>query len=156
MLQHVSTLPPDTLVLMGTYFKDRTGRSFIPAEVAAEVGRRANAPVLGMYDAHVSQGLVGGSVLLTESVGRRAGEIGFEFLTGSRHFDASEADFTVPPQPLFDWLQVKRWGADPGKLPENTRFLNRPSTLWSQYRDAVLGASAAILVLSALVGVLAM
>ena len=155
MLQRVSTLPSDTLVLMGTYFKDRTGRSFIPAEVAAEVARRANAPVLGMYDAYVSLGLVGGSVLLTDSIGRRAGEIGFEFLTGARSFDASEADVTVPPQPLFDWFQVARWGADPGKLPEDTRFLNRPSTLWSEYRDAVIGAAAAILVLLTLVGVLA-
>lgn len=155
MLQRVATLPPDTLVLLGTYFKDRTGRSFIPAEVALEVARRSNVPVLGMYDAHISQGLVGGSILPIESIGRRAGEIGVEFLTGARRFDASEADITVPPQPLFDWLQVERWGADPDKLPADTRFLNRPSTLWSEYRDAVIGASAAILVLLALVGVLA-
>jgi PAS domain S-box-containing protein len=155
MLQRVSTLPPDTLILMGTYFKDRAGRSFIPAEVAAEVALRANAPVLGMYAAHVRQGLVGGSVLPIESIGQRAGEISVEFLTGTRRFDASEADITVPPQLLFDWSQIKRWGADPGKLPADTRFLNRPSTLWSEYRDAVIGASAAIVVLLALVGVLA-
>jgi PAS domain S-box-containing protein len=155
MLQRVATLPPDTLVLLGTYFKDRPGRSFVPAEVAAEVGRRANAPVLGMYDVHISQGLVGGSVLPLDSIGQRAGEIGFEFLSGARRFDAADADVTVPPQPLFDWLQLKRWGADSGKLPENTRFLNRPSTLWSEYRDAVIGASATILVLLILVGVLA-
>jgi PAS domain S-box-containing protein len=155
MLQRVATLPPDTLILMGTYFKDRTGRSFIPAEVAAEVALRANAPVLGMYAAHVRQGLVGGSVLPIESIGQRAGEIGVEFLTGTRRFDASDADITVPPQLLFDWSQIKRWGADPGKLPADTRFLNRPSTLWSEYRDAVIGASAAIVVLLALVGVLA-
>ena len=35
MLQRVAALPPDTLVLLGAYFRDRTGRSFVPAEVAA-------------------------------------------------------------------------------------------------------------------------
>ena len=39
MLQRVSTLPPDTLVLFGIYYKDSAGRDFIPAEVAAEVGQ---------------------------------------------------------------------------------------------------------------------
>ena len=98
MLQRVSSLPPDTLVLVGSYFKDLTGRSFIPAEVAGEVGRRANRPVLVLYDAHLSDGVTGGSVLLLTSMGRRAGEIGFEFLSGARSFDGSDIEATVSPK----------------------------------------------------------
>ena len=155
MLQRVSALPPDTLVLLGSYFKDRTGRPFIPVEVAAEVAKRANAPVLALYDAHVREGLTGGSVVPTATVGRRAGEIGFDLLTGVRRLNADDTDDTVPPQPLFDWLQLQRWGADPAKLPADTEFLNRPRTLWNDYRDAVIAASAALLVLTTLVVALA-
>ena len=150
MLDYVTALPPDTLVLMGSFFMDRTGRRFIPAEVAGEVARRANAPVLGLYDAHISQGLVGGSVVLPESVGQRAGKIGFELLSGTRRLEELEIDATVPLQPMFDWVQLRRWSADPKQLPQNTQFLNRPSTLWNDYRNAVIAAGAAILILLAL------
>ena len=150
MLERVASLPRDTLVLIGTYFNDRTGRSFVPAEVAAEVARRASAPVLGLYDAHIQQGLVGGSVVLPASVGRRAGEIAFEFLSGARSLDGMAVDESVKPQPMFDWRQLQRWGADPARLPSGTLFLNRPRTLWNDYRETVILAAAAFVVLSTL------
>ena len=151
MLQRVASLPPDSLVLYGPYFKDAAGQSFIPVEVAAEVAKHANAPVLALYDAHVQQGLTGGSVLVPAKVGQRVGEIGYELLSGARDLTANVADAEVAPRPLFDWAQLQRWGADPGKLPEDTLFLNRPRTLWGEYRHFVIAATLAILVLSALV-----
>jgi hypothetical protein len=150
MLQRVATLPPDTLVLLGAYFNDWTGRTFIPAEVVAQVSRRTNAPVLGLYEAHVELGLMGGSVVRTAAAGQRAGEIGVELLAGARRIDPADAEATMPPQPMFDWAQLQRWGADPGKLPEDTLYLNRPSSLWYDYRETVIAAAAAFLVLSAL------
>lgn len=45
MLERVSSLPADSIILLGSYFKDRTGRSFVPVEVVAEVAKQANAPV---------------------------------------------------------------------------------------------------------------
>lgn len=125
MLQRIATLPPDTLVLLGTYFKDRTGRSFTPADVAVEVGKLANAPVLGLYDIHIGSGLIGGSVVSAAAVGRRAGDIGFDLLSGARLPDADNASITVPPQALFDWTPLQRWRADPGKLPPDTVFVER-------------------------------
>jgi PAS domain S-box-containing protein len=156
MLQRVATLPPDTLVLLGAYFNDRTGRTFIPAEVVAEVARRANAPVLGLYEAHIRLGLAGGVVVADAAVGRRAGEIGFELLSGARRLDTQAGETVVPSQPLFDWSQLQRWGADPARLPEGTVFLHRPRTLWSEYRNTVLATAAAILALSGLVLALAL
>lgn len=150
MLQRVSTLPSDTLILLGTYFKDITGRSFVPADVATEIARRANAPVLAMYDAHIRQGLMGGSAVITTAVGKHMGIIGYELLTGKRTIGNDNADAIVPSQPMFDWAQLKRWGADPQKLPANTIFLNRPHTLWGEYRYPAVAALAVIAVLSAL------
>ena len=150
MLLRVSSLPPDSLVLLGTYYKDSTGRSFVPAEVAADVAKLANAPVLALYDAHIRQGLTGGSVVITSEVGRRVGEISFELLTGLRRIDAADADTSLTSQPMFDWAQLHRWGADPAKLPQDTLYINRPRTLWSEYRNSAIAALAVITVLSAL------
>ena len=150
MLRRIATLPPDTLILLSTYFQDSTGRHFVPAEVAAAVAKRANAPTLGLYDAHIEAGLTGGSVVRAAAVGRRAGEIGFNVLRGAPPLAAGDASLTVAPQPMFDWAQLQRWGADPTRLPADTVFLHRPRTLWSEYRDFVIASAATIVVLSAL------
>jgi PAS domain S-box-containing protein len=155
MLQHVSTLPADTLVLMGTYFNDHTGRSFVPAEVAAEVARRASVPVLGLYDVHIRRGLLGGSVLQAADVGRRAGEIGLELLQGRRRQLGAFTETALPLQPMFDWQQLQRWDADPGALPADTVFLNPPHSLWREYRSSTVSALVVIALLSALVVALA-
>ena len=150
MLQRIASLPPNTLIFLADYFQDSTGRPFVPAEVAAEIAKRANAPTLGLYDTHIQAGLTGGLVIVPSEVGRRAGEIGARLLEGAAPPEAGDASLTVPPQPMFDWLQLQRWGADPAKLPANTLFLNRPRTLWSEYRNYVIASTATILILSVL------
>ncbi len=150
LLQRVSSLPPDTLILLSTYYRDKTGQSFIPAEVAAEVARRANAPVLVLYEAHVRHGLLGGSVLQPARVGQRVGEIGFEVLSGTRRLGASADEAPIASQPMFDWTALQRWGVDPGKLPADTIFVNRPRTLWHDYRNTVIASASAFLALAAL------
>jgi hypothetical protein len=109
MLQRVAALPADSLVLLGTYFRDRTGRSFIPAEVAAEIARRANAPVMALTMPTSGRGSSAGPVT-SAAIGRRAGEIGFEILSGARDLKAGVGKLALPPQPLFDWSQLQRWG----------------------------------------------
>lgn len=52
---------------------------------------------------------------------------------------------------MFDWQQIKRWGADPAVLPESTVFIKKPVTLWGLYKGYVIAAGLAILLLTALV-----
>ena len=87
---------------------------------------------------------------MTTEVGRQVGKVGFEFLTGIRKIDADNTDAAVLPQPMFDWVQLQRWGADTTKLPPDSVILNRPRTIWSEYRNSVTAAAAAIAILSAL------
>lgn len=155
MLERIVSLPPDALVLMGAYFKDRTGRSFVPVEVAAEIARRAKVPVLGLFDTHIRLGLTGGSVVMTSEVGHRIGEIGADLLRGVATVAPGFAERALSAQPLFDWVQVKRWGGDPARLPADTLFLNQPRTLWSEYREVVIVSGIAIVLLSVLVFALA-
>ncbi len=155
MLARVASLPPNTLALYGSYFSDRTGRAFVPAEVAKEVGKRASAPIFGLYDAQIRAGLVGGSVQMPQEIGRRLGDLGYQLLTGQLRLDPGVTDVVIEPRPLFDWTRVSRWGGNPEALPPGTLYLNRPQTLWQQYRAEVMIAGAVILLLAALSGGLA-
>ncbi|MDR3641912.1 MAG: PAS domain S-box protein [Humidesulfovibrio sp.] len=151
MLQRIRSLPPNTIIICAPYFADRTGRSFIPAEVVARIAREANAPVFALLDAHVGTGAIGGNVLKTFDIGTLAGRFVVSFLAGQAHISGQTVLGAPPYVPLFDWRQLKRWKYDPGVLPVDSVFLNRPSTLWGQYKAAVIGSAVVTSVLVALV-----
>lgn len=108
MLQRIASLPQDSLILFGIYQRDVSGQNFIAAEVGAEVAKRANVPVLALYEPHVRLGFTGGSVVVPTRVGQSAAELGFALLEGAGKFEAGDIDRKVPPQAVFDWLQVQR------------------------------------------------
>lgn len=151
MLKRVSALPADTLVLMGIYFNDKTGRTFIPAEVVRAVERTANAPVFGLYDVYIGHGLVGGSVVAIRDVGKRAGEVAMEYLSGKLSLDKLVSEFATPHTLLFDWAQIERFNGNGAALPKNASFLNRPLTLWEEHKTAVVLTAVAFFILVAMV-----
>ena len=150
MLKRVGSLPPNSLLLYGPYFADVTGRSFVPAEVAAAVGRAANAPVFAFYDAHIKAGLTGGSVLMQTDVGRAAASAANEIIRGTRRVSAGITIVPVSLEHVLDWAQIKRWGGEVSAIPSSAFVRNRPATLWTQYRNQVLLAAAVIASLTVL------
>ncbi|MHB8910294.1 MAG: PAS domain S-box protein [Syntrophales bacterium] len=149
MLKKISALPPDTIAFLGPYFNDRTGRRFVPAEVAAVVAKTANVPVFAEVDALIRQGLFGGSTVLTDMTGKRTAEIAIDYLNGKISPTRQKTRFEMSNVPLFNWQQIDRWKITVSSLPANSIFINRPLTLWGQYRTAVLSAMLVIIILIA-------
>ncbi len=151
MLQRISALPIDTIAFLGTYFNDRTGRKFVPAEVAAVVAKTANIPVFAQVDALIYQGLFGGSTVLTDMTGKRTAEIAIDYLKGNITPTQQKTRFEMINIPLFNWQQLDRWGINSSRLPADSIFINRPPTLWGQYKTAVISAIVVIIVLIAFI-----
>ncbi|WP_045220722.1 PAS domain S-box protein [Desulfonatronum thioautotrophicum] len=151
MLKMVANLPKDAIGLYVSYFEDVTGRTFVPAEVAGGVAEQASVPVFALRDMQITQGVTGGSVVVSAELGRQAGNITLDYLQGRLQLEHPVTTFDVPHVPLFDWQALQRWGADVRKLPENTIFLNRTPSLWDEQKAALtLGAASgmALLLLS--------
>ena len=151
MLRRITTLPPDSIIIYAPFFVDSAGRAFVPAEVALTVGRSANAPVFGFLDAFLGHGVIGGSVLRTDMIGRQVGRIALDYLSGRL---GPQTRFDTPSQLMFDWPEFERWKLDPAHLPPGAILVNRPVTLWSQYRDTVVAAAAAFAIMALLILVL--
>src|SRR4029079_754568 len=47
--KRASELPPETILLILTVFKDSTGRNFVPREAAKQIASAASAPAYGPY-----------------------------------------------------------------------------------------------------------
>ena len=149
-LARVGSLPPDTIVLYASIFKDGAGQSFVPREALALISRAANAPVFGLYDPFLGYGIVGGSLLSFEQQGREAATLALRIMGGespaSIPFGGEQAYAN-----LYDLRELKRWGLNESALPADAIILNKPVSAWERYKLYILGAVAFCLAETALI-----
>ena len=153
VLAEVSQLPPQSVVLFISFFRDSAGQSFIPHDVVQRVSAAASAPVYGFVDQYLGRGIVGGSVYSLAAHGTEAAKLTLQVLTGSGPAEPSilEAQSNAVQ---FDWRQMQRWGISASSLPAGSEIRFRDPTLWSQYKWQVLLVGAALLFQAGLISVL--
>ena len=139
LLVELSTLPPKTVVLYSSVFRDGAGAPFVPHEVAARVAAAANAPVYGFVDQYLGSGIIGGHLYTLDTHGEQAAKRTLEVLAGAA---PAALPLTEPAagQPQFDARQLDRWDLDERELPPGSAVLFREPTLWGEYRTYVIGA----------------
>ncbi len=154
ILRKVAGLPSGTAVLYTTIYADSAGKTYMPAEAARMISAAANAPLFGLFETLLGDnGIVGGIILDHRVEGQRAVRIAMEILRGN----VPVRPITIVPAPLspvFDWQQLARWGFNESALPAGSVVLNRPKTLWTDYREYVVAAVILFLAQSLLIGAL--
>jgi PAS domain S-box-containing protein len=138
ILERVSSLPPQSIVLYSAVYVDGAGQHFTPREALSMVARAANAPVFGPFDSYLGYGIVGGRLISFEAEGNKTMELAFRILAGEYPADipfASEDTQTY----LFDWRELKRWGISEKRLPPGSVVRYKELSVWEQYRWPIVG-----------------
>jgi PAS domain S-box-containing protein len=150
ILSTVSGVPPDSIVLLGTFARDVNGEYFTAVEMSRRLARSSAAPVFGFLDVHLGNGIVGGSLISLEHVGTRAGELVLDVLRGARYAEDIPNVLEVSQLDIFDWKELRRWHLDESVLPRGSIIVNRDFNLWDLKYYAV-GILAFILAQSVLI-----
>lgn len=145
LIKEIVQLPPNTLIIFSNLASDITGKSFVPRDLVKSLASIANAPVLSMFSTQIDTGVIGGSMIDMERLGVMIGNV-MVALDGGKPLTIEPASSFI--RPMFNWTQIKRWGVDPDRLPAESIFINRPLTLWGQYKAEVVTAISLILILS--------
>ncbi|MBF0497707.1 MAG: response regulator [Deltaproteobacteria bacterium] len=149
-LQRLSSLPPDTVVIYIAFYRDKTGRAFVPAEVAKVITKTTNSPVFGVYD-QILDLVVGGSMISYAAEGARAAKLALDILNGKYSLTAPITNLNILTATTLNWRQLNRWGISESKLPKGSIVINRPPSLWTEYHEYVIGAVAFLLMQSFLI-----
>ena len=116
LLQEVSHLSRDTIVLLVPVFEDGSGRPRVPPEVAADVARVSSAPVYAPAATFFGLGIVGGYMDSFEAHGTAAADLALEILSGRD--PATLPAVTEPPHKYqIDARQLARWQLSESNLP---------------------------------------
>jgi signal transduction histidine kinase len=151
--ERMATLPPDTVVLGVSLFRDGAGRSIRAYDVAADLTRRSTAPAFTTHGTIVGLGVVGGWVSDYPAMGVQTGRMVNAVL-------ARAPGAPLPPQqvapahPVVDARQLERWHVPERRLPEGTEVLFRDPSLWRRHRALILGVAALLVVESLLIAFL--
>ena len=150
ILATVSGVLPGSIILALPVSQDVTGKSYTAPIVAQRLSQVATAPVFGILDPQLGHGIAGGSLISFELIGRKAGELTLDMLGGSKTPDNIPTMLDVPPVPMFDWRQLRRWNLSEDALPEGSVVINRELSLWD-FRFYLIGALAFIMAQSGLI-----
>lgn len=153
--KRLKATPANSIIIAPGINRDANGRVMVPVESIVAISQSANAPVFPLYNVSIGRGPVGGMVSILESEGKAMAVSVVELLAKNVGDVGNFQVQSAQSVPIFDWLQINRWGADASKLPPDTQFLNRPPSLWGQYRGYVIASAGVILVLSTLAMALA-
>ncbi len=146
LLVKVTQLPENSAIIFLSLFRDGSGNTFIPRDLISELSERANAPIFGIVDLYLGHGVLGGSVLSADSLGKKFAGIARKILTGKpvTNADLMEAENLI----LFDWRQLKRWSIDEERLPAGSIVRYREKTIWSEHRWEVISIVVVISILT--------
>ena len=153
LLTELSQLPPHSIILYSTLFRDGSGEAFVPHDIAKRISAAANAPVYGFLDQYLGLGIVGGNLYSLKRVGEETAKLTLQILSGVQ-------PSALPPlepgtsKMLFDARQLQRWGISDSQLPPEAVVMFRPrslSTLWDDYRIYATGALVIVALLTLLI-----
>jgi PAS domain S-box-containing protein len=129
LLKHVSTLPPDTIVLYTSMTRDADGNSERPVDVLESLRAVSPAPIYGLASSNLGHGIVGGSLLDLERHGRDMGLQAARLMAGDR-----PGPVTTPSLMAMDWREMQRFGIDQAALPAGLLIANRQLSFWERDR----------------------
>jgi PAS domain S-box-containing protein len=149
----LSRLADHTVVLYLTMFQDAAGKTFTGRQALEAFAPASRAPIYGCFDTYLGHGIVGGSMVTFEEIGRKAAQLGIRILAGE---DGQAAARSMSHQavPIFDWRELRRWNISAQRLPPGNIVRFKEATYWEKHRELILGAVSLCAVEAFLIGAL--
>jgi len=150
LLERVSKLPKDALVIYLTYFQAQDGRYYVPREVAGQIAGNSSVPVISYYESYVGTGIMGGAVMPFDEEGQAVGTIARRVVEGE---DAEAIGILPPGNPrwIIDERAMRRYGWNQSNLPPGTEVRFRKLSLWEEHRTELVIVIAALLLQTGLI-----
>ena len=141
LLDKVSNLPEQSIVLELPVWRDGAGKEFVGNEALAMVAASANAPAYSFWDVSIGTGIVGGYVHHLEEEAKAVARLGLRILNGEK-----PESIPIKPVPsfkyMFDWRQLKRWSISEDRLPPGSVVKFKELTTWDRYKGRIIAAIA--------------
>lgn len=147
--QQVGKLPPDSLVLLTLFFRDRAFGFYEYDAFTSLVATSSAVPVYATWDYSLGYGIVGGKLTSGFTEGERAAKIAQRVLRGEKPASIPVVK-QVESKYMFDYKQLQRWNINPSNLPQGSVVINRPFSFYETYKTVIWVVGISFLILLAI------
>jgi PAS domain S-box-containing protein len=138
LLESLRRLPPSAIVLYTIWRGHPSSNPNPGRDVIQRISAASAAPVYGLQESYLGEGIVGCVASSIEEHGQEAARIALRLLEGNKA-DSISLRVTTPAAHA-DWLQISRWNLDESRLPAGTDVRNVRPKLWQSHRRQVIVA----------------
>jgi PAS domain S-box-containing protein len=140
MEKEVSALPPHSFILFGLLIEDGVGITYGGYEPLQRIHAAANAPIYGIFQSEIGQGIIGGRLYQDQILSIQAAAAAARILRG-KPVASIPGNILQTSSAVYDWRELKRWGISETRLPPGSAILHREPTLWQRYRWYIVAFS---------------
>ena len=152
-LKRVAALPERTAIVYSAMYSDGEGALYPPATALALIAEKANRPIVVASETFLAPGGIGGFVLKPGVIGADAARQALRILNGEAPTDVP-ARLTEAVKPVFNWLQMQRWGVKESDLPPGSEIRFQQEPFWRRYWWQSASIAAVILMQAGLISIL--
>jgi signal transduction histidine kinase len=151
LLTRLRGLPENSLVIDLAGFDSSIG-SRAPPDLGAmqRMSEASRAPIYGMTDPLVENGLVGAVTTPMDSLGRATAELVLRVVSRDKAGELPPVK-NLEAAALFDWRQLQRWGVRTADLPAGSVVRFKPPSFWRQHLLLVVTTGALFLLQTGLI-----
>ncbi len=154
LYEKAKNMPKDSVFLMLAIHKDKLGNYFSFDAELPILAKKSSVPIYGMWGALlIGNGVMGGMMNNPYQHGSVAGAMAIKLLEG---VDVSQIPILEKAQytPFFDFNELEKFDINLSYLPLNSMVINRPQTLYHQYKTIVNAAITLLVFLVVVISVL--
>lgn len=151
--KRVEALPARSAIIYSAIYSNGEGIYFSPAKAFEMVSEKANRPIIVAAEPLVALGSIGGPVIVPRLIGADAARLALRILHGEPASSIPVAT-SQAVKPIFNWLQMERWGVSESDLPPGSVVRFREPGVWEKYRWQILTVAAVLLIQAGLISIL--
>jgi ABC-type uncharacterized transport system substrate-binding protein len=123
--QRVATLANNSLILLMTFNRDRTGKVLTYEDSSELIREASKVPIYSVYDFYLGYGVVGGKMISGTTQGLLAADLALRVLQGEPAERIPVVKNSLN-QYMFDMFELNRFGIPLTSLPPKSAIINQP------------------------------
>jgi signal transduction histidine kinase len=151
--KRVATLPPHSAIFYAAIRIDGAGVPQERSHALRMLHAKANAPIFGLYESELGNGVVGGPYASQTRRGVAAAQAALRALRGESAAEPFVTSIGVEA-PVYDGRELKRWGIDQARLPRDATVRFRPPSVWDENRVEIVAFGTLLILQSLLIAAL--
>ena len=149
----LKSLSPDTIVLLGVYFKDKNGKFFTYEKIGEIISTSSNAPVFCLLEFNLREGVIGGKLIGGYYQGESMSKIGKKILSGIP-ISQLPVQKEGATKLILDYNGLVKYNMNLENIPRDAILLNKPTTYYQSHALIIQIFGAVVFVLLLLISAL--